>query len=153
MTYGTATGTLYAGSGGCGTNEGGVGGGLVHVQTAANIVHYGTISANGAKGRSYCGGGSGGGIWLECRNLLGSGKIYAKGGTKQSGNPGGGGGGRVIIRTWKDLLTGEQPGTYIEYVGSTNGTVSVTGGAGYGNGTNGTFHLKLLKTRTVFTIY
>ena len=100
--YGSTNAPDWPGSAGGGSYNfsmpGSAGGGLVWI-VATNATIDGTISANGANGYTVIdgtGGGSGGGIYIQCGTLSGSGTIRANGGT--GGNyAGGGGGGRIAL--------------------------------------------------------
>jgi hypothetical protein len=56
------------------------------------------VSANGAHGVNYSGGGAGGSIWISCQTFAGAtGRISAKGGKGKDYNGGSGGGGRIAV--------------------------------------------------------
>lgn len=107
VAYGTVSGPLQPGSGGCGIGYGGAGGGLVQVEASGTIALHGAIRANGNSSLpvrySGPGGGSGGGVYLSCRTFTGGadGSISVRGGigVKEKVTPpaGRGGGGRVAI--------------------------------------------------------
>jgi hypothetical protein len=74
--------------------------------SSIEIVSGATVSADGVRGMPYGsdasylgtgGGGSGGSILMEARNVSGGGLVSAKGGPSRGGS-GAGGGGRVSIR-------------------------------------------------------
>jgi len=96
--YGPACGSpsapFYPGSGG----KTRAGGGAVRVIASGAIAVDGTIQASGASRYSdgTRGGGSGGGIWLDCRTFSGSGSITANGGNGDDYS-GCGGGGRIAV--------------------------------------------------------
>ena len=81
--------------------RGGTGGGVLWMNVTGFIDVDGSVSANGEDGpNAGSGGGSGGSIWMFCKEIRGYGKISANGGGgSMSGSyPGGGGaGGRVAI--------------------------------------------------------
>jgi hypothetical protein len=116
----------------------------VRIEAAGDVTHHGTITANGdSRPWGSSGGGAGGGIYIQCGTLAGSGTLVADGGDTP-GSGGDGSGGRVSIDVTTDLLTGEMPGTYVAYAGAGNGSVSVapgTGGVYEPYATNGTFYL------------
>ncbi|NLE40980.1 MAG: hypothetical protein GX615_04000, partial [Lentisphaerae bacterium] len=97
--YGSADLPDMPGSGGGSTfsvlnSTGGSGGGLVQIHASGNVTVNGTITADGANGVNHCpGAGSGGGVYIQCATLGGSGTISAKGGSSYVG----GGGGRIAI--------------------------------------------------------
>ncbi len=112
VSYGTVSGPLQPGSGGCGAEtdgitRGGPGGGLVQIEATGTITIHGAIRADGliGKSRRYYGpgGGSGGGVHLSCQTFTGSsiGSISVCGGAgvkeSMSAHAGRGGGGRVVI--------------------------------------------------------
>lgn len=51
-------------------------------------------------------GGSGGGIYLRCKNIAGAGALSATGGIAAASSSGFGGGGRVAVWVQNDLLGG-----------------------------------------------
>jgi len=122
------------------------GGGLVRVVATGTVTLNGIISATGGDKISggYAGSGSGGGIFVTCRVLAGStnGVMRANGGGTGANN-GVGGGGRIAVIAKRDTFTGEVPGSYIAYAGSTNGCVIVNAGSG-GTASNGSFYLQIL---------
>lgn len=120
-----------AGAGVYGNAWGGDGGGLVRVQASGDVTLHGTISANGLKDPEApgwrSGGGSGGGIYVTCRRLLGSsGLLEAKGGGPTYGEGGGGGGGRVAV--WASRYG--FPGTLTALFGTSGYAVTLNGATG-----------------------
>jgi hypothetical protein len=100
--YGTTNVLLDPGSGGGTTaNLGGHGGGVVRIESAGSVTIDGAVTANGSNGLSsgstYCGGGSGGSIFMTCASFGGAGTLEAKGGDASTSGGGGGGGGRISI--------------------------------------------------------
>ena len=121
-----------AGGGSDGFGAGGLGGGLVYVESQGAMTIDGTISADGCCGYYsslgstespyiYCrlGSGAGGGVYLSGASLTGSGSIFARGGNAISGSVTGtgasagttytyaaacGGGGRIVVRTGADVV-------------------------------------------------
>jgi len=122
------------------------GGGLVRIVATGTVTLNGIISATGSNkiANGYAGSGSGGGISIICAKLAGStnGVMRANGGGSGANN-GVGGGGRIAVITRRDLFTGEAPGAYVAYAGSTNGCITVNPGPG-GTATSGTFYLQIL---------
>ena len=133
VTYGSSNAPAFPGSGSGYVNQGGVpaGGSLIWVEAGRSVTVDGTLTANGGSHGNRSGGGSGGGIWLQCGKLAGSGVLQAKGGSNTAFAGGGGGGGRIAIHRANHVWTGTpQPGS--------DGT-SVDGGTGpNGNGLPGT---------------
>jgi autotransporter-associated beta strand protein len=72
------------------------GGGAVRIDATGDIALAGRISADGAGNESYIGGGSGGGIRIQCRTIQGNGTLRAVGGDSNGGG-GEGGGGRIAV--------------------------------------------------------
>ena len=109
MPYGVANAPTDPGSGGGGTyyyaagslGQGGAGGGLVRIEAAGTVSVNGLISANGEDGSvTSVGGGSGGGVYIVCRNLSGDfGAITVNGGKGDASFAacGGGAGGRIAV--------------------------------------------------------
>ncbi len=102
-TYGSFIPVEMPGSGGGGggyaTSYGGDGGGLVRIEAEGQVLLNGTIFADGQRGGSYSGGGSGGGVQIVCHTLGGQGTISANGAQYGAGSDGGsGGGGRVALQ-------------------------------------------------------
>ncbi|WP_413585218.1 beta strand repeat-containing protein [Bdellovibrio sp. HCB274] len=127
-TYGVAATPTDLGSGGgsCGTaGAPGFGGGQIRlivantltINTGANLTANGNNVVNNT-----CGGGSGGSIWINTKNLTSvTNGITARGGNGD-GNGGVGGGGRIAIY----------------YSGTYSGTLNVNKGTGHTGGANGT---------------
>ena len=137
------------------------GGGFIRIEASQNVMLNGSLLANypngiGVPGSGYNdGGGSGGGIFVQCRTFTGStsGVVKALGGPGLAALGGGGGGGRIAIwygqpvptNLWSKILAG-QPKSSLTYtnfsaLSSYLGTNSAAGGAGYGtsaSGSNGT---------------
>ena len=97
-TYGDAAAPVEPG---CGAyqyiaNGTGAGGGAIRIDLSGDFVCNGVVSANGKTGSN--GGGSGGGVYVTCRTISGSGTICANGrnGT-EAANVAAGGGGRVAV--------------------------------------------------------
>ena len=87
-----------SGSGNQSTAPGVAGGGLIRVQAAEKVTIDGTINANGGNGYGYVAGGSGGGIYITCNTIEGSGgSATANGGTVSDNRYGRGGGGRIAV--------------------------------------------------------
>ncbi|MDD5706445.1 MAG: hypothetical protein PHR35_10995 [Kiritimatiellae bacterium] len=126
-TYGCSNAPVLPGSGGGGGHhfgfpadkcQGGEGGGLVRVLATGTLDLRGAIVANGwdcqqANNRYlYGGGGSGGGVYLQCRRFVGrTGAIVTANGGKGYGaatgaGGGDGGGGRIAIWRVTDASTG-----------------------------------------------
>jgi hypothetical protein len=79
---------------GSGGKERGIdGGGAIYLEILGNLTVNGDISSDGLQGN---GASSGGSVFINTSNLLGSGSISATGGKYVSGG-GGGGGGRIAI--------------------------------------------------------
>ncbi len=77
-------------------HRGGNGGGVVRIEASGTVRVDGTITACGENNpHDRSGAGSGGGIYINCDTLEGSGLIKAHGGTSQHG--GAGGGGRIVV--------------------------------------------------------
>lgn len=138
--------------GGESSGAGGYGGGAVLLTVDGNITVDGAISARGDPSNNRGGGGSGGSIRLRTNRISGSGELIATGGNgNNTDHGGGGGGGRIALEVLiSDQLTGEAPGTYIDYPGSPNGTVDVNGGMGYSTGMPGTFYLWIRQGTLIF---
>mgnify|MGYP001565441437 CR=1 FL=1 len=70
---------------------------MIRFSARGDMIVNGTLTANGQNGYSWHGGGgSGGAIWITCRNFAGSGLMRANGGDKH-GSGGSGGGGRIAV--------------------------------------------------------
>lgn len=95
------------GSGGKATSysPGAAGGGALRLTVAQELVVNGRLSADGAPGGEYGGGGAGGSLWLEVGRLAGAGAISARGGAGER-DAGGGGGGRIALQADTDAFTG-----------------------------------------------
>ncbi|KAI8481431.1 hypothetical protein Bbelb_408050 [Branchiostoma belcheri] len=89
-------GAGYGGQGGRGSISSG---GILHVNITKVLKVEGEIRANGKRGQSYDGGGSGGSIWIHVDEFEGSGTVMANGGN--GGTYGGGGGGGRIAVHWR----------------------------------------------------
>ena len=109
--YGLASAPVDPGSGAKGhssypANTPGSGGGAVHIRATGLVTIDGSITANGTDGQvNYAGGGSGGGIYIECSTFQGSGLIWANGGNGTTGETGGGGGGGRIAIVYTNAAT------------------------------------------------
>ena len=93
-TFGSGGGTGYYG------NYGGWGGGIINLLITDTLSLNGTIAVNGITADRHAGGGAGGSIFVNTKNLNGIGTILATGGgggIPGSGATGGGGGGRVAV--------------------------------------------------------
>jgi hypothetical protein len=100
LPYGSTEGPDQPGSGGgaYGSVKGGVGGGLVRIESHGGTVTVnGTIRANGGKGGANAGGGSGGGIYISCRTLAGTNGLVTVNGGDYNSNSGSGSGGRIAV--------------------------------------------------------
>ena len=75
----------------------GHGGGVISIDAAGVATVDGTIKADGINGTYSCGGGAGGSILLNCRAILGKGRIASDGGKGATTGCGGGSGGRIAI--------------------------------------------------------
>ena len=96
--YGSAFVVAQPGSSGGGSpSTRGKGGGFLKIY-ARKVTIDGTVQANGqrAQQNSNDGGGSGGGVSIDCFEIGGSGRVQASGGMG-SGKGGGGGGGRISM--------------------------------------------------------
>lgn len=82
-------------------SEGGKAGGKMIFNIGDDIYLDGTIQANGnnAPGSSKAGGGSGGGILINCGRFTGHGQIAVDGGSGDGSLSGGGSGGRIAVYT------------------------------------------------------
>ncbi len=138
LTNDIAAAPLLPGSGGGGKSDplypGGNGGSLVRIEATGPVTIDGTISVNGAAGPGdSAGGGAGGGIYLTCKSLGGTGTLQANGGSAPSLG-GGGGGGRIAVwwtsHPWDDVLpaqpTNSVLGATSGYQAGSNGTVFVS---------------------------
>jgi hypothetical protein len=140
-TYGELNAPVWPGSAGGhpgvqGSGSGASGGGAVRIVASGTIWLDGSISAKGATGSASCGGGSGGGVYIDCANLEGTNTIMVAGGSTTSYG-GGGGGGRIAVYYSGRLRDGgytvaggsgyraSNPGTY--YTRATANSLFVTG--------------------------
>jgi hypothetical protein len=119
-TNGSYAAPVDPGSGGGGTG-GGAGGGAVLIDASGGTVTiFGQIYANGggATALTHSGGGSGGSIYITCRNLAGSasGLLQAVGGSWAGGANwgGGGGGGRIAVVYDPGSQAGVNPGVRMQ---------------------------------------
>jgi uncharacterized repeat protein (TIGR01451 family) len=129
-TYGSSMYPTDLGSGGGGYGSGGAGGGMIYIEINNMLTINGSLSANGENAGSWCGGGSGGSIYIKAGQFSGEGTILANGGQAGAGgsgnNPSGGGGGRIAIHFNENLF---------------NGSITALGGLGVPNGNPGTIGL------------
>lgn len=109
--YGVSNAPVHCGSGGGreGTTTryayaGGSGGGLIWLEITNRLVLYGQLNATGGIGTDPDGGarrpgaGAGGGIWVQCRRIEGTGAFWADGGrARTTYTCGSGGGGRIAV--------------------------------------------------------
>jgi len=102
--YGSLTEPTDLGSGGGRTDtyqQGGAGGGAIHLDVAGTLTLNGELIADGnpggTAGSNWGGGGSGGSIYVEVDTLEGTGGIQANGGSVAAAGAGGGGGGRIAV--------------------------------------------------------
>jgi hypothetical protein len=138
-TYGSSNAPVDPGSGG-GASQGALygtyGGGLIHVVAEGSVIVDGSLLADGESRNGYGGVGSGGGIFVNCKEFKGAntGILSAKGATNKGGQAptgsGGSGGGRIAV--W-----------YSKPLSSWSGAALVDGGLGkytglYQEGANGT---------------
>lgn len=87
-----------SGGGTRGSEWAGAGGGVVRIEASGRVRLNGTVSANGAHGVNYSGGGAGGSIWISCETFDGTtGLVSTKGGKGKDYNGGSGGGGRIAV--------------------------------------------------------
>ena len=128
-----------SGAGGKSGKTGGAGGGLVWMRVHRSAIIDGTLTANGAVAPEWtCGDGSGGGIFLDCGDLSGTGSITANGGMIGGTSGAHGGGGRIAV--WEGvpdvyrarflsgnfsaaIITNEPPAAFTGTVTATCGTV------------------------------
>lgn len=101
--YGSSVVVNTAGSKG---GNGGEGGGLLKIQ-ASGLILDGSIRANGKHGRidRKSGGGSGGGVAIQCTTLWGTGDVDVRGGLGRKYG-GGGSGGRISVNCTDDYFKG-----------------------------------------------
>ena len=118
LPYGSAEEPEQAGSGGCSSQhgKGGAGGGAIRIEATGIVRVDGQLTANGATGAGvYVGCGSGGGIWVTCSSLQGSGVLSAVGGVTSGKSPPdkanfdgyAGGGGRIALHYDTSVQTAE----------------------------------------------
>ena len=103
VAYGSSIIVNTAGSKG---GNGGRGGGLIKIQ-ASNVRIDGSIRANGEHGYRdrKSGGGSGGGVAIQCTTLAGLGVLEVRGGLGRNYG-GGGSGGRISVNCTDDIYIG-----------------------------------------------
>ncbi len=95
LPYGTPEDPWQPGS--SGGNFAGAGGGAVRIELDGHLQVDGEMTANAATGVSgNYGGSSGGGIYLACRTVSGSGQVQARG-ARGNSNGGSGAGGRIAL--------------------------------------------------------
>lgn len=101
--YGSSLNVSYAGSQG---GNGGKGGGLLKIRASKATID-GIIRVNGEHGHAdrKSGGGSGGGITIECEKLFGAGTMEMIGGLGRNSG-GGGSGGRISVACTNDSFSG-----------------------------------------------
>jgi len=110
--YGNYTNPVTCGAGGgtAGSSyQGGDGGGYVKIESSRIVTIDGRISADGEPPQSATkagAAGGGGGIWITCETIEGSGTIRANGGDNTTQYSGGGGGGRIAIWCSASNFTG-----------------------------------------------
>ncbi|MCH7644485.1 MAG: hypothetical protein IH974_06570 [Myxococcales bacterium] len=123
--YGLITAPDLPGShgGNSGSHTGGSGGGAIRLNVDGTLTVEGALEANGGLVTNNGAGGSGGSIWITANALAGGGTISANGAAAQNSSVGGGGGGRIAL--------------YV-CVPDSFGATTVTGGAGFENGEDGT---------------
>lgn len=94
--YGSAFDVAQPGSwGGGDPSTRGKGGGFLKIY-ARKLIIDGTVQANGERAKQNDGGGSGGGVSMDCFEIDGNGRVEAEGGMG-SGKGGGGSGGRISV--------------------------------------------------------
>ena len=95
--YGSAFAVDQPGSwGGGDPSARGKGGGYLKIY-ARKLILDGTVQANGGRAQLNDGGGSGGGVSIDCFEIDGNGRVEASGGMG-SGYGGGGSGGRISVK-------------------------------------------------------
>ena len=95
--YGSAFAVVQPGSwGGGDPGTRGKGGGYLKIY-ARRLIIDGTVQANGGRAQQNDGGGSGGGVSMDCFEIDGNGRVEASGGMG-SGKGGGGSGGRISVQ-------------------------------------------------------
>ncbi|MBI2440857.1 MAG: G8 domain-containing protein [Lentisphaerae bacterium] len=105
-TYGNSNAPVHAGSGGSfqSSTLPGNGGGVIRIQASSTVTVNGALSANGQTAvGNIGGGGSGGSIYVTCRDFQCSGSLNAAGG-HGTDSGGGGGGGRIAV--WRIYHSG-----------------------------------------------
>ncbi|MFH1745534.1 MAG: immunoglobulin domain-containing protein [Planctomycetota bacterium] len=130
LVYGSITEPTDLGSGGGRTDsyeQGGAGGGALHLNVVGTLTLEGALIANGndggIAGSNWGGGGSGGSIYVQADSLEGSGSMSANGGGVVVDSAGGGGGGRIAI--YYDTAN-----TYSGTITAYGGGITRVGGAG-----------------------
>jgi hypothetical protein len=132
--YGSISAPVDLGSTGGGpiSQNGGAGGGALHLIVGGSLALDGSITARGATSQiTGSGGGSGGSLWISTSKLSGSGLISADGASGDLPMGGGGGGGRVALYFSTNQFTG---------------IISAHGGAGANYGGAGTMYLAASNT-------
>jgi len=134
--YGSTNAPVEPGSAG-GTHGGGyqdrgaIGGGSVRIEAANRLTLYGTITADGGDAwvAPWCGGASGGSIYLFCRELrdAATARLSAEGGDSSSSDSGPGGGGRIAV--WEGFMDAQRTAIL---GGATLDGVLLTNDAAYG---------------------
>ena len=125
--------TFGSGGGGYFSSQGGKGGGYLNIQTSGDLIIDGSILVSGGDcTKSNCGGGSGGSIYIQSRNLIGVGLIGSRGGNGNN-DGGGGSGGRVALHLKIKMLF--------------QGDFEVHGGTGKYNGASGIVYIEDNKDR------
>jgi hypothetical protein len=123
-------------------------GGAIRI-LAKQVQLNGQLNARGIAGRTYCAGGSGGGIWVTCTRFDAGplGRMNASGGLAYdyNGTCGGGGGGRIALalnlspKQISDLYaTGTAKGLVIQDMTNTVYAPNISVAAGLGYGADGT---------------
>lgn len=96
--YGSYLEPSEPGSGGGGSDISSAGGGCVRIVATDSVTIDGSILANGGNtSGNYKGTGSGGGVYISCKTILGSGSVVANGGYAGSWTASGGGGRIAVI--------------------------------------------------------
>lgn len=89
LPYGTVSAPEQPGSGGGstigGSYYGGAGGGAVRIEASSGVTVDGTITANGSATVNFGAPGSGGGIYITCSTITGTGVVRADGASVSSG--------------------------------------------------------------------
>lgn len=116
--YGSAFAVGQPGSwGGGDPSTRGKGGGFLKIY-ARKLILDGTVQANGERAQQNDGGGSGGGVSMDCFEIDGNGRVEASGGMG-SGKGGGGSGGRIAVQ-FQHGSFGGQARAYGGKTGNTN---------------------------------